>query len=133
MIGGNKRGGEFFVHDDAVTMIEVRELEVLWGVSKRRKLYIQVLVFHLRRLLCSFYSQYPCRMDPLFSIEILWVHERIKLVRPITTRCLWMPQWYAPCFHPIFFSLPKRLLFLKGTFFVETRIPFTISIYPFTD
>ena len=54
MIGGNKRGGEFFVHDDAVTMIEVRELEVLWGVSKRRKLYIQVLVFHLHRLLCSF-------------------------------------------------------------------------------
>ena len=54
MIGGNKRGGEFFVHDDAVMMIEVRELEVLCGVSKQNKLYIQVLVFHLHRLLCSF-------------------------------------------------------------------------------
>ena len=45
-------------------MIEV--CEVYEEFQNEASFYIQVLVFHLRHLLCSIYSQYPCRMTPLF-------------------------------------------------------------------
>ena len=42
-------------------------VKVLWGGSNEVSFYIQIHVFHLRRLLSSIYSQYPLQdNDPLF-------------------------------------------------------------------
>ena len=83
LICGNHRGGEF--KSNFMTRIEKNAKMCTWKyygeVQNKASFYIQVLEFHLRRLLlCSIYSQYPLQdNDPIFFfIEILWMHERIE-------------------------------------------------------
>ena len=59
-LGTNVAGSSY------MTMTTMIEREVYGEFQNEASFYIEVLVFHLRHLLCSIYSQYPCRMTPFF-------------------------------------------------------------------